>query len=835
MRASTRFVALIAASLISGCVGLVGEPEDAGAGGGEGGGAANGGGAATGGGGGGATGGGATTGGGGGATGGGAGGGGATGGGGGAATGGGGGAAMGGGGGAAMGGGGGAAMGGGGGAAMGGGGGTVSDGGLGLDQRPPNPTCVAPNPPPGNSPVTTRRVFPNLTFNAPLGMFNAPNDTTRVFVQERDGFIRVFPNNNNAMPNQVTTFLDFSSRVDTNGEGGFLGMAFHPNWPTTLEVFISYTETNGPNLRTVIARYKSMDSGATLSFASEERLFSVDHNYTNHKGGNIAFGPDGFLYIGIGDGGSGGDPNNSGQSLNTTLGKMLRIDVNVPFATKYAIPPTNPYAADNTPCNRTVSTRVLPAGTRCGEIYAYGFRNPWRWSFDTVTGELWVGDVGQDAYEEVDRVLLGGNYGWRYREGKHCYSPSSNCPTAGLIDPVVEYDRSVGNSMTGGFVYRGTAIPSLVGKFVFGDYGSGRVLNVEPDGMGGFNANQLFSSGMSIGSFAQLANGEVYILDIASGEVHQLVVMGMDAGVSTFPQLLSQTGCFQQSDPKLPVAGLIPYDVNAALWSDGAAKERFFAIPDGTTINLTASGDFDFPNGTVLAKTFSLGGKRIETRLFMKHMSGTWAGYSYEWNAAETEATLLPAGKSKVVGTQTWFFPSRGQCMICHTAIAGRSLGLEIGQLNRDFTYAATGRTANEVDTLAGLGFFTTAPSGPASGLTRYEPPFGTGPLEDRARAYLHANCAGCHQQGVGQGPADWRYSLTFMQTNACNAMPTAGTLGVGTAARLIAPGSPMNSIVSLRMHAMNSNRMPPLATSIEDTMGTSLIDSWISSLSTCP
>ena len=189
----------------------------------------------------------------------------------------------------------------------------------------------------------------------------------------------------------------------------------------------------------------------------------------------------------------------------------------------------------------------------------------------------------------------------------------------------------------------------------------------------------------------------------------------------------------------------------------------------------------------------------------------------------------------KVIGSQTWFYPSRAQCLQCHTAVAGRSLGPEVGQLNRDLTYAATGRTANELETLAGLGFFSAALPGPVATLPRYEPPFGGGPLENRARAYLHANCAGCHQQGMGQGPADWRYSLTFMQTNACNAMPTAGNLGVGAAARLIAPGSAANSIVSLRMHALNSNRMPPLGTSLEDPMGTALIDQWINSLTSCP
>jgi uncharacterized repeat protein (TIGR03806 family) len=706
----------------------------------------------------------------------------------------------------------------------------LNDGGLGLDSRPTNTTCIAPAPPPNTSGVTTARVFPALTFNQPLGLFNAPGDPTRVFVQERPGVIRAFPNQNDAGVASVTTVLDFSARVNAQGEGGFLGMAFHPQWPTVAEVFVSYTETASP-LRTVLSRFKSLDNGQTLSLASEEKLFTIDQPYDNHNGGSISFGPDGYLYLGLGDGGSGNDPLNAGQSLNTNLGKFIRIDVNVPFAQRYAIPPTNPYAADNTPCNRTSSTTLAATNVRCAEIYASGVRNPWRWSFDTVSGQLWCADVGQGLYEEVDLIVLGGNYGWNQREGAHCFV--NNCQTAGLIDPVVEYPRSIGNSITGGYVYRGTGIPSLAGKFVFGDFGSGRILNVEPDGMGGSTANVLVDTNFGLASFGQLADGEVYALDLYTGRVHKLVPSGTPP-VDTFPQLLSQTGCFQANDPKIPVAAMVPYDLNAPFWSDGAAKQRHFAIPDGTTITVTPSGDFDFPNGTVLSKTFSLGGKRIETRLFMRHLNGNWAGYSYEWNDQETEATLLPGAKSRVVNAQTWNYPSRSQCLQCHTAIAGRSLGPEIGQLNRDLLYPSTGRTANELETLAGLGFLSAPLTGPVSTLARLEQPFGTGGLEPRARAYLHANCAGCHQQGMGQGPADWRYSLSFRNTNSCNVAPQNGTLGIA-GARLIVPGSPSTSIVSRRIHALNASRMPPVGSVLVDPQGTALIDQWITSLAACP
>lgn len=673
-----------------------------------------------------------------------------------------------------------------------------------------------------------QRVFTNLTFNQPLGMFNAPGDPSRVFIQERPGRIRVFPNDANAMPGQVTTFLDITTRINASGEGGFLGVAFHPQWATRREVFVSYTETSSP-LRTVVARYRSTDNGATLDPTTEERVYEIEQPYDNHNGGGIAFGPDGFLYIGMGDGGSGDDPLNAGQRLDTTLGKFLRINVDVPAAQRFSIPADNPFASD-VPCNRTSDNTAAPdAGTRCAEIYAIGLRNPWRWSFDSVSGELWVADVGQGAYEEVDRVVRGGNYGWKIREGAHCRS-GSNCQTAGLIDPVVEYGRSLGNSITGGYVYRGTAVPSLVGKFIFGDYGSGRIFSVEPDGQGGSMLGQLLDTNVSLASFGQLLNGEVYALNIANGQILQLVSSGTPP-VDTFPRLLSQTGCFDPTDPKVALPALIPYSINAPFWSDGAGKERFVAIPDGTTVTVTASGDFEFPNGTVLAKTFTVGGKRIETRLFMRHMNGDWAGYSYEWNDAETDATLLSGSKSKTVGTQTWFYPSRSQCLQCHTAVAGRSLGLELGQLNRTQTYAATGRTANQLATMEAIGWFSAAlPANPV----RFPEPFGTEPLESRARAWLHSNCAGCHQQGMGQGPADWRYELPFADTNACDAMPQNGALGIMNA-RLIAPGSPATSIVSRRVHALDAARMPPVGSALVDTQGAALIDAWISSITACP
>ncbi len=289
------------------------------------------------------------------------------------------------------------------------------------------------------------------------------------------------------------------------------------------------------------------------------------------------------------------------------------------------------------------------------------------------------------------------------------------------------------------------------------------------------------------------------------------------------------------ADPKKPAPGLIPYDVNSPLWSDGAAKERYLALPDGKQIHVADDGHWELPIGTVLMKNFSMGDRRVETRLFMHHPDGSWGGYSYEWDDAQTDATLLPANKSRQVGNQTWYYPSRAECVRCHTSAAGFSLGLETGQLNRDLTYAATGRTSNQLTTFDHLGLLEAPLPSAAETQARYPAPTGSDPLELRARAYLHANCSFCHRpNSTGQGPADFRFSTSLAQVGVCNVAPQEGDLGI-TNARLLAPGEPARSILSVRMHSLGVSRMPPLGTRAEDTAGASVVDAWISSLTACP
>jgi len=682
----------------------------------------------------------------------------------------------------------------------------------GLDQRPVNRTCVAfPRPTLGG--VTLTRVFAQLPALAnTVALVPSPLERGRWFAVSQTGTVWSFAPTDTAR----TRALDITTRVRSGGEAGLLGIAFHPDVARNRYVFLSYTAPpqSGEALRSRVSRFTLRDD-RTIDPGSERTILELSQPYTNHNGGGIAFGPDGMLYLGFGDGGSANDPMRYGQNLNSLLGKFLRIDVNVPDngTARYAIPADNPFAG----------------GGGRGEIWAWGLRNPWRWSFDTATGELWAGDVGQGRLEEVDVIRRGGNYGWNTMEGSTCLT-GSTCNRTGLILPVVEYPRTEGASITGGYVYRGRAVPSLTGSFVFADYVSGRVWAVTYDANGAPQRTLLASTGRNISTFAQDPDGEVYAVSY-DGRVDRIDPSG--PAMDRVPRTLTATGCVDPANPLRPAAGLIPYAPNAPFWSDGAEKSRHLALPEGARITVAPDGDWDLPIGTVLVKDFTLGGRRIETRLMVRHDDGDWAGYTYAWNDTQTDAALLDGSLTRTFPGGSWYYPSRAQCMECHTRAAGRSLGLETAQLNGAITYPATGRRANQLDTLEAIGAFT-APL-PATRPRLVDPSGTDGTLDDRARAYLHTNCAQCHRPGgPGRGTMDLRASTPLAMTNTCDAAPTAGDLGVANA-RLLAPTAPTRSVLALRPRDTGLNRMPPIGSGRVDTAGVALLDAWIRAIARCP
>jgi glucose/arabinose dehydrogenase len=358
--------------------------------------------------------------------------------------------------------------------------------------------------PPSQVAITTQVVVSGL--NAPLDL-EQPNDGSgRLFVVEQGGTIRIIQNGS-LLPQ---AFLNISSKVIFQNEMGLLGLTFHPNFQTNRKFYVNYVRNAGGQFQSVIAEYLASATNANQSDPATERiLLTVNQvgNFDNHKAGQLAFGPDGFLYFGLGDGGSGGDPFGHGQSTATLLGKLMRIDVNSTSpGLQYAIPPDNPFAA----------------GGGLPEIYALGFRNPWRFSFDRTTGRLFMADVGQDKFEEIDIVQKGGNYGWNTMEGMHCFNPPSGCNMAGLTLPIVEISHPEAIAVIGGFVYHGTAVAGMQGMYIFGDL-SGKIWSLTESPANQFTRALLASPGFNISSFGQDTAGELYVVDIAGGRVLKIV------------------------------------------------------------------------------------------------------------------------------------------------------------------------------------------------------------------------------------------------------------------------------------------------------------------------
>lgn len=694
-----------------------------------------------------------------------------------------------------------------------------------LLNRPTNENCSIPDPPSVSSGLKLTRVFSNLSFNAPVLMLQAPANDTRWYVVEQDGLIKTFETGDS----DFTLFADLTDRAVYNGgqdERGLLGMAFHPDFQTNKQVFLYYINNNS-GLKTIIGRYISPDNGLTLNvpaFSNEDIVFEVSQPANNHNGGNIQFGSDGYLYIGLGDGGGGNDSFQNGLNTLTLLGSMLRIDVDsTPVSGKaYAIPNDNPFVGN---------AQVLD------EIYAYGLRNPWRWSFDRLTGNLMVADVGQTAREEIDIITAGRHYGWGCYEGS-LFNSSYAGECAGVINnpPIYEYPRSDGTTVTGGYVYRGgnQRLSGLVGTYLFADFGFGAIWGIDPYANDPSASHQvLIDTSKNISSFAEDNLAELYVLSWSDGEIFRIDT----ADNSNFPTLLSDTGCVDPANPEIMDSSMIPYRINAAFWSDGAEKDRWFALQDGSSITVEADGDWTFPMGSILVKNFRINTKLVETRFLVHHQDGNWGGYSYEWNEGQTDATLLLNGKTKVIDGQRYVYPSSSQCTACHTSAAGDTLGPETIQMNRKQRYPSNGNAiGNQITSLDNIGWFSASP-GAASSLPKLEDPHNTlATTDSRVRAYLHTNCSQCHRPGhiIQNVDMDFRSDTGWNDINICNLAPTAGNLGIQGAQRLL-PGDAEGSVIYQRMVRRDSNGMPPLGSTVVDRQGSELLQQWINALQLCP
>lgn len=719
-----------------------------------------------------------------------------------------------------------AGCGGGGGSDTGGGGGTT--GGtpqvppFGIDTRPSVASFDLPTSAGNPGVIDLVPAFPNLSFSAGIYLSGVPGDT-RLLVAQQGGQVRAFVPSVSVATSRL--IIDLSGRVQFGGEQGLLGIAFDPNFAANRFIYAHYSRRGDG--ATIIARYTWDATADAAALASEKIILVVAQPASNHNGGTIAFGPEGYLYIALGDGGGANDQFDNGQNLNSLLGKILRIDVHAAVAAAaYDVPADNPFVG---------STNIRP------EIWAYGLRNPFRFSFDRQTGQLWVGDVGQNAIEEIDIVTRGANYGWPRFEGTRLFrSATALAGTAPHTPPVFEYDHSLGVAVIGGYVYRGARIAALIGDYIYGDYASGTVWSLAYDGVNP-PTNTEIATAQNPTSFGEDNSGEVFVVS-QNGGIFQMTESG---GGGSAPTRLSQTGLFTDLATLTSASGLIEYDLNLPFWSDGASKRRWVAVPPNATVTFSATGAWTFPVGTVIVKHFEMlmadgdpnSARRLETRVLTREAGG-WLGFTYRWNAAESDADLLASRETELLTintagggtrTQLYEYPSRTDCLQCHTAAAGFALGLATRQLNRDFDYGAV--TDNQLRTLSHINYFG-ADITPTSQYGAYPAIDNTNvSTAVRARAYLAVNCAQCHRPG-GTTPVnlDLRFDTSDTGMNAIDATPQAGNLGIA-GARIIARGSRTNSVLWQRMQRLDDTRMPPLASHRVDQAALAVVGEWIDGL----
>lgn len=716
----------------------------------------------------------------------------------------------------------------------------------------------SPDPP---SPYRVGLAFPKLKFDEPLDM-NFSAGINRLLVVERYGRIFSVPMDRSVTKGDLVLDINEVLGRSKPKTASAYGFALHPQYPKVRYAFATIVTTNTEEIPkgSRVSRFRVLPGEPPVCDPKSEQIL-IEWPSGGHNGGCLQFGPDGYLYIATGDSSGIADLYLTGQDVTNLSGAILRIDVDHPGETlPYTVPPDNPLL--ETP-------RARP------EIWAYGLRQPWKISFDTATGDLWTGNIGQDLWEMVFRVERGGNYGWSVTEGSHPFEPERPRGPGPIIAPIIEHDHANFRSITGGFVYHGQKLKPLVGAYIYGDYDTGRIWMLRYDRRAKklTAASELVDSSLRLVGFGQDHQGELYLLDHVSGRIHELVPNPNAGRKSTFPRKLSETGLFTSVKDLAPAPGLIPYSVIAPQWTDGATKQRYLALPGDSQIEFEtllypqpapgAPPGWKFPDGTVIVETLFLemeqgkpaSRRRLETRI-MHHerLSGDesngdqyWQGYTYVWNDAQTEAVLLedPRGRDRTfsikdksapggIRQQTWHFPSRTECTVCHNMAAKYVLGVQTLQFNHDFDYGSV--NANQIATLQKLGGFSAPLQKRPAQLDRLvDYRDDAHDLSQRARSYLHANCSHCHRKwGGGNARFQLLATVELPDTGALNVRPGQGTFRMSQA-KVLAPGDPYRSVLFFRMAKLGSGRMPRIGSRIVDTRGLQLIHDWISSLPAAP
>lgn len=761
----------------------------------------------------------------------------------------------------------------------------------GLDQ----PQAIAPYlnyvfPPTAPSATASWNVeiaFTNATFDQPMFLLPYPG-TNRLVLLRKPGVIVTFPNRRDVQQAEISPFLDIGARTFTVSDSGLTGLAFHPEFGQSSSTnrgyfYITYkwrpNPDNGANSEFAfwrLSRFTVPDGQVTADPNSEVVLVQTFDRQMFHDAGCLMFGPDGFLYFSVGDEGGANDQYDSTQTINERLlSGIFRIDVNrnpnlshpirrqpfhhpatpggwpESFTTNYFIPNDNPFVNTN--------------GANLEEYFALGFRQPYRFSRDPVTGLIWVADSGQSTREEIDILVPGANYQWAYREGTVPGPKSPPAITNGFEKgPLYDYGRDQGGCAIGGYVYRGVEHAGfLTGKYIWADNVSGRIWAITSDGTTLTNVEYLTSmpSGSVYGGTSSCgldANGEIYFLKIGGDGAQRIFKLTRTTTiVPDPPALLSQVGAFTNLATLAPAPGLIPYSVNSPLWSDAAAKYRWLAVPnDGThdtageKITFSPTNEWQFPAGTVFVKHFELAANetnaaihRLETRFLIRDQNGGVYGVTYKWRTNGIDADLLLTGAAQDYAitnsggtfSQHWDFPSRLDCLTCHNANAKGVLGLKTHQLNGNQFYPQTGRTDNQLRTLGHLGMFSGEFQ--EAQIVNYLRSFSitntSQSLANRVRSYLDANCSHCHRPGGQRANFDARYSIPLEQQNLIYGAVFDAVNDPSD--RVVRPQDLVHSMIHNRANRVGALQMPPLGKNMVDTNAVQTMADWINSLPTGP
>ncbi len=659
-------------------------------------------------------------------------------------------------------------------------------------------------------PFTVEKVFPTIDWRSPIYIAEEPGGSHLIVVEEKGRLLRVGADPAAA---EASLWAEYPGWL-------VYGMAFDPGYAGNGFVYLFRNGAiEGAARGNQVSRFTAKrEPQPHLDPASELPILRWASG--GHDGGDLAFGPDGMLYLTTGDGSTDSDTLVSGQTLDDLLGAVLRIDLRGATADRpYRIPPDNPFLA-------------IP-GAR-GEIWAYGLRNPWRMDIDAVSGQVWVGNNGQDLWETAHLVRRGENYGWSVFEGSHPFYPNRQLGPTPHVLPTIEHPHSEFRSLTGGMVYRGEKWPELEGAYVYGDYSTGRIWAARHDGERMLWQRELADTLLAIACFRKTAGGDVLMADHLGHALYRLTRNTAPAEAAPFPQRLTETGLFEvlRGFDSEPAEGVVAYEVNAPAWNDGAMARRWMAVPPGPGVQYADNTPWGFPDGTALVQTLGFPEKvPLETRVLLRQQ-GEWAGYSYQWRADGLEAELVPR---EGAGLETqdasgermvWRVPSRTECAVCHNRAANYVLGISGAQLNRPGSGGE-----NPLRELERSGLVQGLPAELPEPMAN---PYQAGQdSEARALAYLHVNCSICHvESGGGNARMELRLGTARERMQLFEARPQHNTFGLPDA-MLVAPGRPEGSVLLHRLshRGSGSGQMPPLGAARVDAAAVALLREWIAGM----